>query len=319
MKSKTKILILGGAGFIGSNITEHFYKMNSEVTVIDGLLENTGGNTKNLDNLIGKIRIIFKKIEEVQNLEEFIIEADLIIDCMAWTKHIAAIENPIYDLELNCKNHLHLINNLKKTKKKNIILLSSSGIYGNSIYNLIDENSPFNPVDIQGVHKLTAENYFKIYSKIYDFNIIALRIPNCFGINQPTFGVEIGLIGSFIRDALFDNVLEIFGKGRMRSVIYVDDVVEIIWRISQKQWCGFIPFNVGGYNIQISELAEKIITIAGRGKILYKEVPKMVKNIDVGKSFIDESQLTNFIGKIILKDIDSALTKTINYFKENIN
>jgi len=313
-----RVLILGGAGFIGSNLAEHFYNMSAIVTVVDGLLERTGGSSKNLNSLYGKIQVFFQKIEEIQNLQNLIIEADLIIDCIAWTSHFAAIENPLYDLELNCKSQLFLIENLKKTKGKNIILLSSRGIYGNVEDNIINENTPQNPIDIQGIHKSTAEKYFKFYSKIYNFNVLVLRIPNCFGKNQLLYGEDIGLVGSFIRDALLDNEIEIFGKDRNRAIIFVKDVINIIWSISQKQWNGFVSFNISGYNMSISELAEKIITIAGTGKISLKELPTRIKNIDAGNAFIDDSRLTEFIGKVNMNSIDDALVETINYFKENL-
>jgi len=319
MYNKPKTLIIGGAGFIGSNIAEHFYEMGLDVTVIDGLLESTGGQKKNLASLTGKIKIYFEKIEEVQDLHDFIVESDLIIDCMAWTSHQAAIENPFYDLELNCKSHLHLIKNLEGTRNKNIIFLSSRGIYGRVEEGLINEKTPKNPIDIQGIHKLTAEGYYNLYSELFDYNVAILRIPNCFGKNQQTNGDDIGLVGSFIRDALLDNEIEVYGTERKRQVIFVTDVIDIIWLIAQKQWGGFVPINLSGYNIPISNLAEKIIRIAGSGKMSLKEVPSMIRNIDIGNAIIDESSLIKFIGQTHLENIDDALEETINYFKENMN
>lgn len=314
-----KVLILGGAGFIGSNIAEYFFSKGSEITVVDGLLEKTGGKKSNLSKLDGKIKVIFKRIEETRNLAELIKESDLIIDCMAWTSHKAAIENPLYDLELNCKSHLYLINNLKYIKNKNIILLSSRGIYGNVEGNEINEETTPTPVDIQGIHKLTTENYFKFYSKMYDFNVIALRIPNCYGKNQIMEGDDIGLVGSFIRDSLLGKTIEVFGSERKRSIIYVADLVDIIWSILKNQWKGFLPLNISGFNITIKELGEKIISLTGKGKIELKELPEMVKNIDVGNALINEARLRELIGNFNLRKIDTGLIETINYFKENMN
>jgi len=318
MQSKHRTLILGGAGFIGSNLAEHFYKMGSEVTVIDGLLENTGGQKKNLRNLEGKIRIYYKKIEEEQNLQELIAESDLIIDCMAWTSHRAGMENPFYDLELNCKSHLHLIRSIKETRNKNIIYLSSRGIYGKAEETLIHEKTPPNPVDIQGIHKLTTEGYFNIYSKKYNFNVVALRIPNCFGKNQPITGDDIGLVGSFIRDALLGNEIEVYGSERRRQLLFVGDLVKIISLVAQKDWRGFVPVNVSGCSITISSLAEKIIEISGRGKISYKEMTQTIKDTDVSDAVMDDSILRRSIGRVQLKGIDDALSETISYFRENL-
>lgn len=320
MQSKHKVLILGGAGFIGSNLAEHFYKNGSDVIVIDGLLKDTGGNKKNLLNLSGKIQIFYKKIEKLRNLQELLVKADLIIDCMAYTSHLAAIENPFYDYELNCKTHLHLIRNLKNIKRKNIIFLSSINVYGNSFRDKkINENSITNPVDVQGIHKLTAERYFNIYSKIYGFNVITLRIPNCFGKNQRLIGDDIGLVGSFIRDALQNKIIEIYGRKRKRSLIYIKDLVNIIYKISQKRINGYETINIPGYTISVLKLAEKIIKISGSGKILVKEIPNIVKNIDVGSAVIDGSKLTKLIGNNYFRNINDSLKETINYFKENLN
>lgn len=314
-----RVLILGGAGFIGSNIAEKFYSNGAEVIVIDGLLEKTGSNSKNLKDLDGKIKIIYQRIEMINNLEEIINDVDLVIDCMAWTSHKSALVNPFYDLELNCKSHLYLIEHLKRNQNKNIIFLSSRGIYGNVEEEVITEKTQPNPIDIQGIHKLTAENYFKFYFRMHGINVIALRIPNCFGKNQPIIGDDVGLVGSFIWNALRDNIIEVYGNQRKRSIVYVNDIAEIVWEIAQKQWTGFIPINISGYNIPIIELAKKIVNISGKGKISFKEMPTMIGNIDIGNAISEETRLTNFIGKVELTNIDNALLETINYFKEKIS
>jgi len=313
-----KSLILGGAGFIGSNIAEYFYNMGTEVTVIDGLIDKTGGQKKNLEKLNGKIKIFFKKIEELENLDELLIETDLIIDCMAWTSHIEAIENPFFDLDLNCRSHLFLIEKLKKIKNKKVIFLSSLIVFGGNKNQVIVEETYPNPIDIQGIHKLTAEYYFKFYSKIYDFNIVILRFPNCFGKNQLIIGKDIGLVGSIIRDSLLDKEIEVYGRERTRQLIFVDDLVDIIWLIVQKDIKSFLQFNVSAYNIPVLHLTEKIVKITGKGKILLKEIPQKIDNIDQGTIFIDNSKLIKFVGRLNFTNIDEALTKTINYFKENL-
>lgn len=314
-----KVLILGGAGFIGSNLAEKFYSNDAKVTVIDGLLGETGGSIKNIRNLDGKIKIIYQRIEEINNLEEITSDVDLIIDCMAWTSHKSALVNPFYDLELNCQSHLFLIDSLKKKTGKTIIFLSSRGVYGNVDVDSINEKTALLPNDIQGLHKLTAENYFKIYSQIYHFNVIALRIPNCYGKHQPITGDDIGLIGSFIIDSLMGKTIEVFGNNRKRNFLYIDNLVNIIWRISQQNWGGYLPFNVSGQSIPIIDLARMIINITGEGEQIVKDIPYSIKQIDIGDANIEEKELVSFIGEISYSDFYSTLIETINYFKENLN
>ena len=118
---------------------------------------------------------------------------------------------------------------------------------------------------------------------------------------------------------MFDKEIEVYGIERKRQLIYVNDVIEIIWLISQKKLSGFVPLNVTGYSISIANLAEKIIKIVGKGRISIKEIPGIIKNIDIGNAIIDDKMLSNLIGKVHLKKIDNAITETTKYFKENLN
>ncbi|MFZ2339171.1 MAG: SDR family oxidoreductase [Bacteroidales bacterium] len=312
----SKVLILGGAGFIGSNIAEYFVSKNDKVVVLDGLMGKTGGSKRNLERINNKIEIYYSNIKGAPYLKSLITNSEIIIDCMAWTSHHSAIEDPLYDMELNCSSHLYLINLLREAGGKKIIFISSRGIYGNVENNKIDEHTPLNPIDIQGIHKLTGETYFKIYSKNYGFNIVSLRIPNCFGENQPYEGEDIGLIGSFIRNALLNKKIEVFGEDRKRSLIFAADVARIVWLISRKEWGGFIPLNINGLSKPIIELADNIVSIIGGGEIILKEMPSSIRNIDIGNIIIDDSRLKEFIGDYSLSEFQESLTVTINYFKK---
>ena len=214
-----KVLILGGAGFIGSNIVKHLLKFNKDLTIIDGLLPFTGGSEKNISDYLDNISFIHANIEEVKNIGDLTAKAELIIDCMAWTSHLKAIEDPLFDLKLNAASHLFLIKHLKENQ--NIIYLGSSAQYGNPSQHEITEETEMRPEDPQGIHKLTAESYFRIYSKIKKFNVISLRIPNCFGVNQPFIGDDIGLVGGFIRDVFNEKKIEIYGHKRKKNLLYV--------------------------------------------------------------------------------------------------
>ena len=176
------VLILGGAGFIGSNIASKFSKY-ANVVVIDGLVERTGGNLENISNL-KNITFIGKSIEDLSNFSNIVKNQDIIIDSMGWTSHVDAIENPELDLKLNLKSHLFLMECLKNNFKKNgiIFYLGSIGQYGLNQSKYIDESAQMLPIDVQGVNKLAAENYFRVYSNLYQINIVTLSTlePNLF-------------------------------------------------------------------------------------------------------------------------------------------
>lgn len=316
-----KVLILGGAGFLGSNIAKRFVESGDKVHIIDSLADKTGGKRENLRDIIFDITFTNSDITGIDNLNEIIEQSDIIIDCMAWTAHRSAISNPRYDLKLNVESHLSLINALKgvpNVKDKKIIYLGTKVQYGSPYVEEITEETPMVPEDIQGIHKLVSESHFRVYSKLNELNVVSLRLPNCFGENQPIEGEDIGLIGGFIRDILNGKEIELFGENRKRYLLYAKDLAEIVFRLSQKPFKGFSAFNVGGKETKIEDLAKNLIEIIGQGIYIKKEIPFEVKSIDPGNAKFSDEKLRRFLGEIPETDLKLALKETVQYFKENL-
>ena len=314
------ILILGGAGFIGSNLAELFLKKGYNVTVIDGLLNNSGGRIDNISSFIREIDFINERIEDVNNLSGILNKNEIIIDSMAWTCHLSAIKDPFYDLDLNVRSHLYFLEQIKKyeIKPEKIIYLGSRTQYGNPLQNEINEETPMNPLDIQGIHKLTSENYYRIFTDICGLNVISIRMIGVFGRNQPFEREDLGLVGNLIRDGLNNKEITVYGEGRQREIVYVDDLVNIIFKVTQKKFNGFNAFNVGGEVISIEKVGKKLIKIIGKGSVIYKKLPKNIENIDIKNYIFNVDKIKSKIGDIILSDIDESLKCTIDYFKKKL-
>lgn len=140
-------------------------------------------------------------VRDAGTIADTIRASDVIVDCMAWTSHRKALQDPIYDLHLTeirtCIYFKHLHSGQK------IVYLGSRSQYGIPDVSAINEETSMVPVDIQGIHKLAAESYYRVYSRLKNLNVISsLRFPNCFGENQPNQGEDVGLVGGFIRDLL---------------------------------------------------------------------------------------------------------------------
>ena len=313
-----QVLVLGGAGFVGSNIAKKFFENGYHVTVIDGLLSQTGGRKENIQALLPELTFVHARVEDYKELGNTISRHDLIIDCMAWTAHKEALRYPEYDLQLNVLSHLHFIQSLlhiSKTDRK-IIYLASRGQYGRVSGTEIHETTPMHPVDIQGVHKLTSESYYRIYSELNNLNVISLRFPNCFGINQPFLTEDIGLVGGFIIDLLQDKTIEIFGAGRKRNLVYASDIAEIVFQLSQQSFKGFNPINAAGHQISIENLVIRLREIIQRGQYKFTPMPKKIKKIDMGNLPIAEHCLREHIGEVLKTDLHEALSATVEYFKK---
>ena len=310
-----KCLIAGGAGFIGSHIAARFVQAGHEVTVVDGLLARTGGCRENLAGLLPGIQFFDVPVERVSNLAGLVAESDLLVDCMGWSCHRLALQDPLYDMQLNIGSHLALINAVAPGSGKRVILLGSRGQYGNPKVERITEATPSNPQDVQASHKQAAESDWHVFSRIKGLAVISLRLGNCFGPRQPVRGEDIGLVGGFIRDLLQGRQVELFGTGRRRPVIYAGDVAEAVYRCAQASFHGFQMFNLAGTDVILEELLELLICEVGQGSYHLRELPAEVKAIDVGNAAFSGERLEAFLGGVPLTSLEAGIKRTVDYFR----
>jgi UDP-glucose 4-epimerase len=307
-------LVLGGAGFIGSHVVEGLVAGGSQVTVIDGLIDGTGGQRDNLQAVASEVRLIATPVEEVGQLADLVRDSDVVVDAMAWTSHLAALDAPEKDLRLNAASHLALVRHLTAQKPSRVVVLGSRGQYGNPGVDRITEDTPMQPEDIQGIHKVAAEGYYRIYARRWGLNVVSLRFPNCFGERQRTVGEDIGLVGGFIRSVLEGAPLSVYGN-RRRAVVYAGDVARVVCRLADASFQGFLPLNMAGTEGSIEDLVRTLIQCAGRGSYRMLPLPAEVAQIDIGSAPVAEERLRDLIGEIPRTDLATALTATIRYFE----
>ncbi len=311
-----RVLILGGAGFVGSNLARFFDGRGYAVTIVDGFFPQTGGRRENLAGLSDRTTVFASAIERLSNLPALLNDTSLVIDCMAWTMHRLALRDPLFDCACNVQSHLHLLTRIPEGFPTPVVYLGSRGQYGKPNTSIIDEQTPMVPEDVQGVHKTAADHHFRVFAKLKHLNVISVRFPNCYGPNQPRTGEDIGLIGGFIRDALQGKAIVVYGSHGRRSLLFVEDLCEVVQRLSQAGLKGFAAFNVAGHEMAVRELAERVVKIAGRGGVRCEEPPQEIKALDLGQSAFSDEALGRVIGPIPRADFSRSLGLTIEYFRE---
>jgi UDP-glucose 4-epimerase len=312
------VVVFGGAGFIGSHCVDRFVARGQTVSVIDGLMAGTGGSRANLAAVLDRIEFTPAPIAEVTDLERVLAGADVVVDAMAWTSHIAALDNPARDLELNLLSHLTLIQALPAARPPRVIYIGSRSQLGR-VSGVVDEATPMDPIDVQGIHKTAAEQHFKLAAKRRSLNVVSVRLPNCFGERQPVAGGDIGLVGGFIRTALRGETIEVFGDQRQRCLLFAPDAAAIVERLAGAPIEGFCAVNAGGAHVAIRDLADRIVAAAGRGRVKSGPMPDDVRAIDAGDARVDETRLAALIGAPPRHDLDAALRATVGYFRETVN
>lgn len=309
-----KVLILGGAGFIGSRVAKAFLESGEEVTILDGLFSRTGARKENAAELPAA-RFIEQSIESFDDLPALIASVDLIVDAMAWTCHRSALEDPIYDLSLNLLSHLHLMAKIPAAWPGRIIFLASRGQYGSPPVTEITEDTPQNPEDVQGIHKTAAESHFRLFSRLKKVPVASLQMPAVVGPNQPTTGDDIGLFGSFIRDLVAGRTVELYGEDRRRAVIHADDVAETIVRLSSAAWTGFTAFNLAGHNVKLADALRSLVAEIGSGSVAVLPAPPEIAAIDIGGVPVSEARLTALLGPLPRRTLQATLNSAIHTFR----
>jgi UDP-glucose 4-epimerase len=310
-----KVLVLGGAGFVGSWITERFCRAGDHVTVIDGLMPRTGGRAENLKKVADQITFIREAVEAVEGLPDLISDNNVIVDAMGWTAHNSAIENQLYDAQLNCLSHLHVIPHLVGRDDLQLIYLGTRVQYGRPDTAVVTESAPLVPVDVQGIHKVAGESYYRVFSERMGFNAVSLRLSNCYGERQPKTGEDIGLVGGFIRSLVEGERVEVYEGGRKRCLIYAGDLAELVLQLCEIGWRGFSVFNYAGLTVSVEDLVDAIIQHTGCGSYEKKPLPDSVARLEMGNVDYNDAALASFLGEITSTPLGESLARTVEYFR----
>ena len=302
-----KILVTGGAGFIGSNIVDELIERKHKVVIVDNLAT---GNIKNVNKKAKFYKVSVcdkKKIDEIFKKEKI----DIVIHHAAQLDVRKSVEDPCFDADVNIKGALNILEACKNTKVKKIIFASSGGtIYGECGTKAPDEKSFANPLSPYGVAKLSVEHYIKAYSALYGLKYTILRYANVYGPRQDVNG-EAGVVAIFIGRMTANKDVFIFGNGKqLRDYVYVKDVVSANIKSLTKGNNEII--NIGTQKtFSVNQLVKELSVITS-----YKNKPifKPKRNGELFKSFLNISKakkVLNWEPKVSIKE---GLKNTVEYF-----
>jgi len=308
-----KVLIIGGAGFLGSNLVRRCLSENScQVTVLDSLEPLVHSNTQNLQEVWSKIRFIRGDIRNETLLAEIVQDKDLIFNCAAQTSHALSIQYPLLDADINCMGSLKLLEAVRLLNKDAVVVYSStSTVIGKALNEIADEDHPERPLEIYSANKGVAEKYYRIYHSHYDLKTVVLRFANLYGPFGKGYS-EFGFINYFIYLACTNQQIKIFGKGdQTRNVMYVEDATDILWRAAHKPGLiGETYLAVATQHLKVREIAETIVSVFQQGQVTHVEWPDDRRRIEIGDVKLSSAKLRAIVGWEPRYDLVSGLQRT---------
>jgi len=307
-----KVLITGGAGFVGSHLADKFLKNNNDVTII------TKKNTKNIDKIIEDVTCKKLDVENFIRLENFIMmnKPELIIHLAGNTSHSQSFKHPFNDLNSNTKSTLNILEIIRKHIPQCKFVLGSTFVVVGKPQKLpVTEITTCNPTSLYGVNRLSSEYYTKIYHQIYGLNTKIFRITNSFGPREQIIPTK-NAINYLIYKAFKGEDVTLYNSGKIfRDLIYISDVVLGIIQIIKKGKSGELYWISSGkktWFYQLGGILEKLT----RTQIKYVKTPTYTKKVDVGNFVANNSKIVKLGWKPKIS-IEEGIKQTLEYFREN--
>jgi UDP-glucose 4-epimerase len=309
-----RVLVTGGLGFIGSHVARHLVDLGAVVTIVDALIPDTGADRRNVAGLEADVHIHVADMRDRPRLDAIVRDSEVIFNLAGQVSHLDSMVDPQRDLELNCGAQLSLLEACRRhNPAARIVFAGTRQIYGRPVRLPVDEHHQVRPTDVNGVNKAAAELYHLVYGDAFGLPTCSLRLTNVYGPHQRTRDARQGFIGWFVRLAVEDRDIPIYGDGsQQRDLVYVDDAVDAFLRAGASDAARGQVFNVGGLEaISLRDLARRLVEIAGGGRIRRVEWPPDHRAIDVGSVALDSSKLSASLGWVPRIDLTEGLRRTV--------
>jgi len=253
-----RVLVTGGAGFIGSNLVDKLISDGHEVIVFDDL---STGREENINSKAKLFRFDISKEEffDIPIMEDIMTGVDVVFHMACLARVQPSIENPLLYHDKNVNGLVNMLEACRKYDVKRFVFSSSSSVYGDAEEVPTSENCKLNPMSPYAIHKLIGEQYCKLYSELYNIETVSLRYFNVYGDRQPTEGAYCLVMGIFAGQMLKGAPMTIRGDGEQRrDFTYVDDVVDAnIKCMDYPLELNGDVFNIGnGDNLSVSDIAD---------------------------------------------------------------
>ncbi|WBV41993.1 NAD(P)-dependent oxidoreductase [Pseudoroseomonas cervicalis] len=312
-----RVLVTGGAGFLGSGLCHALVARGASVTAFDSMRPDGGANPANLAGS-GADLVVADLCDT--DLAPHCEGLDAVFNMAAQTSHAGSMADPFTDLAINGHAQLRLIAALRQGSPGAVVVHASTRqFYGRPAYLPVDEKHPITPPDANGVSKLAGEQYWLMEGRVQGRPVVALRLTNCYGPRLRVKDARQTFLGIWFRRLLEGEAFEVWGGAQLRDLAYLDDVVAAFLRAAETPACAGRAFNLGGSPpVSLVELAEAAIAAHGGGEYRVKEFPADRAPIDIGSYHADDSAFRAATGWAPETSLAEGLRRSLDWFRPRL-
>ena len=318
--SGANVLVTGGLGFIGSHIARRMARLGANVTLVDSLIPEYGGNTFNIEGIRDKVTVSITDVRDQHAMTYLIKGKDYLFNLAGQTSHLDSMLDPKTDLDINAGAQLSILEACRQHNRNvRIVFASTRQLYGRPQYLPVDEKHPIQPVDVNGINKLAGEWYHLLYNNVYGIRASALRLTNTFGPGMRVKDARQTFLGIWIKNLIEGSPVQVFGDGsQLRDFNFVDDVVDAMLEAATNPAAQGEVFNLGSTEVvSLKDLAETLVRLNGAGTFEIVPFPKERKVIDIGDYYSDFTKIKSKLGWLPKIALHDGLSRTLSFYKQH--
>ncbi len=312
-------MLLGGLGFIGLNLVPELVLAGARVEILNRSLDPLA--LRWLDRQAGGAPVSVRQgdIRDAEKLHGWLRAADVVINLAGQSGAVKSACDALVDAQVNVGGHLAVLEALRGCRHPpRVVFISSRLVYGVTGSTLVAEPHPALPTSLYGLHKLTVEHYHRLYWEHFGIPYTVLRLTNPYGAFQLPGRREHGVANHFFLAALRGETITLFGGGRqLRDYLHVSDAVAAILRATTDERAAGEILNVGaGVSVSLREMAERIVEVAGSGKVEAAPWPEGYERVETGDFLCDIGRIERLLGWRPVLDLEMGLRKTMETCRE---
>jgi dTDP-glucose 4,6-dehydratase/UDP-glucose 4-epimerase len=315
-----EVLVTGGVGFIGSNLTRRLVMLGANVTLVDSLIPLYGGNLRNIEDIRDQVTLNISDVRDSFAMAYLLKNKDYLFNLAGQTSHLDSMVNPQADLDINAAAQLSILEACRQHNQKiKIVFASTRQLYGKPEYLPVDEAHPIRPVDVNGINKLAGEWYHLLYNNVYGIRACALRLTNTYGPGMRVKDARQTFLGIWIRNVIEGKPILVFGDGlQLRDFNYVDDVVDALLMAALDARVDGEVFNLGSKEVvNLNQVAQILCELSPKSSYETVPFPPERKAIDIGDYYSNYDKFQTTLGWQPKVGLRQGLAASLDFYKKN--